>query len=1017
MTVRNTVFRLSLDDGIKNRLVELKQQALALGNKAVGLKVSGLDQIGHASKAAQLAGLRAKEAGDQANAALRKAADGAHHARKAIDSIEDVFSRGIPNALESLDKHLVSTLAHLTGVSKGVAAAGAAAAIAVGTAVAAGLGISITKAADLEKALIRVSKLTGIEDKKALGSDIQKMMKATGKGLDEVSTGYEMAGSAGIGGKLIAKGDLEGARKEIGDFVAITMQAADAFEMPAEQASAGLSAMNTMLKPLGVSTSDFMSKVGSAIDAAGNATIAKEKDILDAMQKAAGAVTFAIPTEKLTKDMIALSTAIISTGESGESAGESIKDFMRNLAKDEGGKVSASLGMDKGTFQKALKADPMAIVDKVIAKYTKMSDSSKGKYSSIFGDTGAKVLTLSRSENFRTAQADAKAVVGTAYDKGTQLKESFEKSMNGFWKQLDRLFQILIVVAQCIGSVFLPSIELVLGVILGIIDPLSSLVAGFTNLLTAIPGGDMLLLVAGFGLAASAIGVLYAVLVPLITGMGIYGTVLTSLGIAHATIAGQLAFLTSGTVLQTIANTGLTLGTTLATIATWGLNAAMAVLNALNPFTYLVIGAVALVAVVGYVLNKTGALGKAFEHLAGLKDRLVAKWANIDIVKGLKTVAVDLFKGVMKFAFNLRATPFGQGVTKALQTLMAVLLFPLKTLCDLFGLTMPTWETIKNILSYVYSIFVKFVQGIKDALGFTRKEKKDEMDKQAADAGLQWKEKDDINNKPEGWYDTAGNPASAPATLAKAKADYDAAPKGLVEQFTDSLKGYFDSIFKWLEKTFKPLADVLVAIADYLGVAFAANPAQTGAAGTPGAPPTSPPPTRATFNVGLQPYTFDPEPGSSATDPRGLVGYSDLSQGGQYFSVPVGSQSPAVRAAASKAAHDAGIPGYAVGAEFKRDGRFEGDVHATEEIMPKAITQRGPGPIAQVLADLYGNRQMAPEGNMAAPIIHIEIKVAQMSGDTDIEKLANQVLTKSRDALLSLHGRHSGYLQGGSAYR
>lgn len=1074
MTIRNVAFRLSLDDGIKQRLVEVRQQAAAIANLAVKIKVDGVDKLASAAKAAFDAGQKAKSAGDLAHTAMKKAGDAAAGSKKSLDSVEKVFSEGIPNALKTLDKHLVSTVSKLSGVSSHVAAIGVAAAATAATALAAGLGISFTKAADLEAAMVRISKLTGIEDKAALSKDVQKMMKATGKQLPEVSAAYEMAGSAGIGGKLIAKGDLEGARKEIEGFVQVTLQAADAFEMPAEAASSGLSAINTMLKPVGIATVDFMSKVGSAIDAAGNATIAKEKDILAAMQKAAGSVSFAIPTEKLTKDMIALSTAIISTGESGDSAGESIKDFMRNAALDKEGKVSASIGMDKGTFQKNLKADPGAIVDKLIEKYNKLPASSQGAFSAKFGDTGAKVLTLSRSENYKTAYADAKGVVGSAYDKGTQLSESFKKSMSGFWKQMDRFWQILTVVAQCIGGVFLPAMELVLACVLAVIDPLSSLLAGIISLGDVIPGMKFAILVGGLFLAASAVGILLTVLMPLIAGTGLYTTAMGLMGATSVATSGYLSFLTSGTVLQTIASYAMTASTVLATVATWALNAALAVLDALNPFTYIIVGAIALIACLSYLNQQTGFLGKAFDYLTGLKDRFVTSFANIDLVKGLKTIAGDLFKGVVKIGFNLSSTPFGQGVIKTLMLMMSVLFGPLKLLCDLFGVSVPTWETIKNAIASLYTLLMKFVDGVKDALGITKDEKRAEMDKQALTAGLTWQEADQATQKPEGWYDANGNLATPPAGLAKAKADYDTAPKGFAEQFTDSIGTYFDKVLLWMENTFKPLTDVLRALADYLQISFTSSTPAASTPTTPSAATAAPPGQVAYLDPATNTnYRFTPAAGSSNVMPGGTVIYpdwntkgnpsitadwSDLSSdiqngilaqaaaqglpgygGASTPSNPVQQVQPAapVQTTAPSAARlkfiadlvakgtsqkdaeaYADVNGYDVGAEFKRGGRFKGDVHATEEIIPQAITKRGPGPLARILSDIYGSPPTAQSSSgMSAPVINITIKIEKVSSDTDISKLAREVMLKSRDALLNLQGRHGGYLQGGSAYR
>jgi hypothetical protein len=88
---------------------------------------------------------------------------------------------------------------------------------------------------------------------------------------------------------------------------------------------------------------------------------------------------------------------------------------------------------------------------------------------------------------------------------------------------------------------------------------------------------------------------------------------------------------------------------------------------------------------------------------------------------------------------------------------------------------------------------------------------------------------------------------------------------------------------------------------------------------------------------------------------------------------------------------------YAVGATFKRGGLFKGLVDDTEEITPKAITQRGPGPIAKAL-DLLNNvtagefGRSAPASAGAGGDIHVHMPTQDFSGmkissDVDFERI------------------------------
>ena len=57
-------------------------------------------------------------------------------------------------------------------------------------------------------------------------------------------------------------------------------------------------------------------------------------------------------------------------------------------------------------------------------------------------------------------------------------------------------------------------------------------------------------------------------------------------------------------------------------------------------------------------------------------------------------------------------------------------------------------------------------------------------------------------------------------------------------------------------------------------------------------------------------------------------------------------------------------PQYAVGATFKKDGLFTGQVHEKEEIIPQAIAQKGTGPLSKVLGALQESGQ-----DVASPVL------------------------------------------------
>jgi len=498
------------------------------------------------------------------------------------------------------------------GLSTGTAALGLAAGVVGVAAVGMGVAATIPAAADLEASMIRVNKLIGMEGEAAKGvqKDLQDMMMATGLGLDQVAAAYEKAGGAGIGGDLMAAGDMEGARKEISDFVRITLEASSAFSMTADATSSMLSGIANIYKPMGEETNDFLRSVGSGIDAVADATIASEEKIMTAMSHASTAMAMFKQTDETVKGTIALSAALISTNMSGDTAGEAIRDFFTWSKRDTDNKISQSLGMSSDEFQEKLVADPMAIVEAVNAKYNSMALSDQGAYAKLFGDTGAKIPQLSGSANFQASLQKARDVVNPSYDKGDKMSESFGKSLAGTRTQLEKIYQTVTVFAQVIGSVFLPGLNAVLRVVNALLTPLAMFIRYVAELAGKIPGLNLVAAVVGITFMASVIGTL---LIPAITGL----IATYEIGTKATLIFQMWTKLLGNAFSFTAIKTGImTIATNVYSLATKGAAAATAALSAAayaNPYVLLAAAIIAIVAAIGYLLYKTGYLQKAWD--------------------------------------------------------------------------------------------------------------------------------------------------------------------------------------------------------------------------------------------------------------------------------------------------------------------------------------------------------------------------------------------------------------------
>jgi hypothetical protein len=88
---------------------------------------------------------------------------------------------------------------------------------------------------------------------------------------------------------------------------------------------------------------------------------------------------------------------------------------------------------------------------------------------------------------------------------------------------------------------------------------------------------------------------------------------------------------------------------------------------------------------------------------------------------------------------------------------------------------------------------------------------------------------------------------------------------------------------------------------------------------------------------------------------------------------------------------------YARGATFKTGGRFRGEVHAPEEIIPQATSIKGPGIIARALEalDVSTKSSRSSESSNSKTEIHIhnsnDFSGSKVSNDYDLEKLFRQI--------------------------
>jgi hypothetical protein len=159
----------------------------------------------------------------------------------------------------------------------------------------------------------------------------------------------------------------------------------------------------------------------------------------------------------------------------------------------------------------------------------------------------------------------------------------------------------------------------------------------------------------------------------------------------------------------------LTGSISLTTVATWGLNTAMAILDALNPFTYIIAGAAILAGIIGIVAYKSGFLstiwkdlgkikfGKIFDEL--MKGDFSGAWKKLS--KGMGNVWEDI-----KIGASLMPEEITDVITGKLTELVSWVTTSFPFLSKIFAIL----EKVYSIFEWIYSILSGFWGWIKTTM-------------------------------------------------------------------------------------------------------------------------------------------------------------------------------------------------------------------------------------------------------------------------------------------------------------
>jgi hypothetical protein len=432
----------------------------------------------------------------------------------------------------------------------------------------------------------------------------------------------------------------------------------------------------------------------------------------------------------------------------------------------------------------------------------------------------------------------------------------------------------------------------------------------------------------------------------------------------------------------------LTGSISLSTLATWAFNGAMAVLDALDPFTYIVAGAAILAGIIGYLVVKSGVLAPIWKDLQKIwKDITKGKFEKImpDIGKMIGKIDIGgIFKTIVGKGPEEAMGFISTGITGLLAWVSNYIAPFISKIHDIL-------KKVQSIFEWIYSLWQGALSWLKAGLGITKKEKEAKVAEAATKAGVEWRETGDsgpgfYKKENMGWFrqDTGVDDPKF-KSLYNLKDKADKAPKGIFD-----LLGIADAVAKGMSGIGTIIADaikgVVMGIPGMPELAKAIDNLRTWLSSSGLGGGSLGGNTEYGPSSGAKPAETGPTGRTAYTNPSG--GYELHYENGDIYSY-----------ASKEKSKDDFLVGHAVGATFTRSGLFQGRVHSPEEIIPQAVASRGPGPIAKALDLLNGvtaGRNMPSATTAGAGgDIHIhnnnDFSGMKVSSNVDIEALMRRI--------------------------
>ncbi len=280
-----------------------------------------------------------------------------------------------------------------------------------------------------------------------------------------------------------AAGQLGIATKDIAAFTQVTAKMATAFDMSAEAAGDSIGKIKNIYKLSIAEVETF----GDAINQLGNTSAARERDIVDVMQRIGGAAQqFGLATT----EAAALAAAMLSLGKAPEVASTSINSLLNRMqtATMESGEFQdalAKIGLSAQDMAAQVAADPQAAIENLLTTLSKLDGQKKAEVlTGLFGREFQDDIAVLVS-GLQTYQ-EALGQVAEKTEYAGSMNKEFAARAATTENQLILMKNAVREAGINLGTVFLPAIKNILRPITAAIRLLADFAAAFPQISAAL---------------------------------------------------------------------------------------------------------------------------------------------------------------------------------------------------------------------------------------------------------------------------------------------------------------------------------------------------------------------------------------------------------------------------------------------------------------------------------------------------------------------------------------------------